>query len=159
MLKIYVMSLFLNLVLTLPMISSPLIMGLWVLIFAMLTSMWMSLMKMSWFGMILFLIYIGGLLVMFIYFVAITPNQMFTPKIFWILLSGTFILLNTLPLKSLSSDQTHCSSAPPSNLILYLPSSSNTLILMIMLLFIALIIVVKITKRNQGPLRPFKNTT
>lgn len=54
---------------------SPLALGLWILFMSMLVSVLCRTTFSRWFGFIIFLIYIGGMLVIFAYFAAIQPNQ------------------------------------------------------------------------------------
>nr|APB92054.1 NADH dehydrogenase subunit 6 [Montfortula punctata] len=65
----------------LPMLSAPLSLGLIVIMLSGVMCLLIGLTPSSWYGYILFLIYIGGLLVMFIYVSAITPNVVFTSSI------------------------------------------------------------------------------
>jgi NADH-ubiquinone oxidoreductase chain 6 len=66
----------------------PLSLGLWILILSISISVLIRTSFSRWFGFIIFLIYIGGILVIFAYFVAIQPNQQFnlkTPTFFLVL--------------------------------------------------------------------------
>nr|ACR00053.1 NADH dehydrogenase subunit 6 [Auchenoplax crinita] len=143
-----------GLVLTLPLVSSPLLMGLWVLAVAMGLSLWIGLNVMSWFGLILFLVYIGGMLVMFIYFVAITPNQRHENSVFYALMGVILILFISLMKLILGMEFGKCVSFG-SELMMFTNSQGVILILIFFLLFISLIIVVKVTQRVCGPFRPF----
>ena len=77
---IYIRVLVLSLGLSIVLAFTPLALGLWVLILSISISFLTRLMYSSWFGFILFLIYIGGILVIFAYFVSIQPNQQFSLK-------------------------------------------------------------------------------
>lgn len=148
-----------SLSLTLPLIITPLILGLWILLISLITANLLTFFATSWFGLILFIIYIGGILVIFSYFTAITPNQKFkisstiiTPTLFIILLSfrnkQTFIHPVTLQ-PSIYIPQLYSFS------YLLSPSQGPLLIFLAALLLLALIFVVKIVNRTRGPLRPF----
>nr|ACR00044.1 NADH dehydrogenase subunit 6 [Pectinaria gouldii] len=147
------------LAMTLPLTSSPVIMGVWVLIFAMLSAILTAFLSTSWFGFILFIIYIGGMLVMFSYFSAISPNQhmkMSSSALIALLLSGSiyfflFKALSVFPFSSISH-----SAHAPSFIMLFSKSNLPILIFLALLLLLALILVVKLTQRSEGPLRPFK---
>nr|BDE56982.1 NADH dehydrogenase subunit 6 [Travisia sanrikuensis] len=141
---------------TMLLIFSPLLMGLWILLISVTFSMIISFSINSWFGLIFFLIYIGGLLVMFAYFVALTPNQQFSlmaPTLFFILssLAIIFIFFNNFNFNNMNLD--YINSLP--QLLIYSSSNAPILIILALLLFLALITVVKIASRNGGPLRPY----
>ena len=131
----------------------PLSLGFWVLILSIIISILMGVSFSSWFGLIMFLIYIGGMLVIFAYFVAIQPNQHFNLKIPGFFLGLRFInlpiniypvLLNLIPninwwVRSL-----------------FFIDNIVVLILLALVLFLALVIVVKITRAFIAALRPFR---
>nr|AIW06267.1 NADH dehydrogenase subunit 6 [Ephemerella sp. MT-2014] len=149
--------------------THPLAMGLVLLIqtclIALLTG---SLSPTFWFSYILFLVFLGGMLVLFIYMTSLASNEMFT-------LSGP--LVTFLPLLMIMGmimgvgaqmfDWAYPSSMNQENL--ELPSDNNPLpslimklfsamsahltILLACYLFLTLIAVVNITSFNQGPLR------
>lgn len=131
---------------------APLTMGLWVLIIALLTAARTALSLSSWFRFIIFLIYIGGILVIFAYFTAIQPNQqlkimppltimLFTRILFPIFYSSSTI--NSFNIKNwwISS--------------IYETANAPSLIFLALALFLALIRVVKISFLRRSPLRPF----
>lgn len=135
--------------------SNPLTLSIWVIITAFTISVTFGTSSISWFGLILFIIYIGGMLVIFSYFTAIQPNQHLSiGKI--IVISS----LSTLALLSLKSKiykpiiQINYSSTIRPKLLL-IPESLPILTILGAVLLLALISVVKISKFNQGPLRPF----
>jgi len=97
---IYIRILVLSLGLSIVLAFTPLALGLWVLILSISISLLTSLIYSSWFGFILFLIYIGGMLVIFAYFVRIQPNQQFSLKnsFFFSFLVFINLLVNTYPI-------------------------------------------------------------
>uniref|UniRef100_UPI0030FE1C54 NADH dehydrogenase subunit 6 n=1 Tax=Phyllodoce medipapillata TaxID=868040 RepID=UPI0030FE1C54 len=131
---------------------TPLALGLWVLILSMSISFLTTLMYSSWFGFILFLIYIGGMLVMFAYFVSIQPNQQFSLKNSFFFSLIVFINLAlfdypvTVNLFSLINWWINS---------LFDLSNVSVVILLGYVLFLALVMVVKITTFMMAPLRPY----
>uniref|UniRef100_A0AB38ZG19 NADH dehydrogenase subunit 6 n=1 Tax=Lumbriclymenella robusta TaxID=3138170 RepID=A0AB38ZG19_9ANNE len=146
-----------SIALHLPLTVSPLGLGLWVLILALMTSLMLFFSLSSWFGLIVFLIYIGGLLVMFAYFTAIDPNKVIN------LISPSFIpLFILLSISAMLSDWTWATTimdfsiSPTSIYSLFFSLYTIPLLMILtMVLLMILIAVVKITVRTMGPLRPF----
>nr|YP_010636269.1 NADH dehydrogenase subunit 6 [Xeruca formosensis]WBQ48738.1 NADH dehydrogenase subunit 6 [Xeruca formosensis] len=163
------------LLLTLPMLlsfsilftqlSHPLAMGLILLIQTLLISVTLGLSSFSfWFSYILFLIFLGGMLVLFIYVASIASNEAFIPSTFYLIL---FLLSSLLSLSFLFLDPfmtSSSSSLPPSSFSLstsvpsviswiYNTPSMNFTIFIICYLLLMLIIVVKIINLFKGPLR------
>jgi NADH-ubiquinone oxidoreductase chain 6 len=146
-----------TILLFLPLISTPLGLGLWILILALIVATSITVSISAWFSFILFLIYIGGLLVIFAYFVAIRPNKkinLLSP--FLIPIIGlTFILIFKTHLtwtRRLIEFSNHPINTFSS---LFFKNSIPFLIIIALSLLLILISVVKITNRTEGPLRPF----
>ena len=123
-----------------------------------------------WFSYILFLIFIGGILVLFIYVTSLSSNEIFSFSIklrilfcFYFIIScilyylfdktyiETFILNNEI--NSLIKFSFIYEDLISLNKIYNFPTNIIT-ILLINYLFLTLLITVKITKKNYGPLRP-----
>nr|YP_010191955.1 NADH dehydrogenase subunit 6 [Diopatra cuprea]QZM06624.1 NADH dehydrogenase subunit 6 [Diopatra cuprea] len=134
---------------------NPMTMSIWILLTALFFALTLASSSASWFGLILFIIYISGMLVMFSYFVAIQPNQHL--EVFKIIILSSlssfllFLLSNFLSKPSIHIFNQHKISP---FLLLSLESSSLFFILASSL-FLTLIVVVKISNLSQGPLRPF----
>ena len=134
---------------------NPATLRIWLIISAATLSVSMGISSISWFGLILFLIYIGGILVIFSYFVVIQPNQHLEIKTLIITTILTIFILSRFFInqpKTLYSIFT-LKSAPP--FLLILPNSLIILLILAIVLFLALVAAVKITKLHEGPLRPF----
>nr|QOL01047.1 NADH dehydrogenase subunit 6 [Phlaeoba antennata] len=127
------------------------------------------LMESFWLSYILFLTFLGGMLVLFIYITSIASNEMFKPKIIIMIL--TFIIF-TLIFNILIINEKmvfmdlieNTESMNINNSINYQEMSlsleklynkpTNIITMMMMIyLFITLVVVVKITNINQGPIR------
>nr|YP_010265195.1 NADH dehydrogenase subunit 6 [Charybdis hellerii]UIP56980.1 NADH dehydrogenase subunit 6 [Charybdis hellerii] len=147
-------------------LTHPLSMGLTLLIQTILISLTTGLSTYSyWFSYILFMIFLGGMLVLFIYVTSLASNESFyfSYSILTISLSGlilimplTFLwdsLLNgfmtQLPLSSLNMES--------SNVFIiswiYSANLMNFTLFIILYLLLTLIVVVKITNLFKGPLR------
>lgn len=131
--------------------NTPLTTGLLILLIALCTSTIYATLLSSWFAFLIFLIYIGGILVIFSYFVALTPNQ-----------EKHFITLNLLIIPiiiiltiSIFSRTPHIFIPNHSILFLFLSFNSSLLILLALLLFLTIVIIVKITMLSKGALRAF----
>nr|YP_009567868.1 NADH dehydrogenase subunit 6 [Xenogryllus marmoratus]QBF03787.1 NADH dehydrogenase subunit 6 [Xenogryllus marmoratus] len=125
-----------------------------------------------WFSYILFMIFLGGMLVLFIYITSLASNEMFnipTKTMLMTMTSSTITLIlmtniNIMNYTNHKNDILHntsisyLSSELPMNMIqLYnMPTSILTIITIIYLL-ITLIIMVKITQIQEGPLRQSLN--
>nr|ADW41335.1 NADH dehydrogenase subunit 6 [Drosophila canadiana] len=149
----------------------PLAMGLTLLIQTILISLITGLMtKTFWFSYILFLIFLGGMLVLFIYVTSLASNEMFNLSIKLTLISMTlflmlliltfimdkpstsFFLLNN-EMEVISSNYSYFTENSLSlNKLYNFPTNLITILLMNYLL-ITLIVIVKITKMFKGPLR------
>ena len=143
--------------LTLPLIHTPLHLGSITLLLAILSALLLSASFPSWFGYILVLIYIGGILIIFIYFIVITPNQYINTRPLKSTLFSLLIL--TILINSYSFLPFNIFSVSSFQKLIpafFFPSQGPLLLIVITILFISLIIVVKISTPNKGPFRPFK---
>nr|QOL00748.1 NADH dehydrogenase subunit 6 [Sinotmethis amicus] len=131
-----------------------------------------TLMESFWLAYILFLTFLGGMLVLFIYITSIASNEMFQLKsisviftgIMWLILTISLILLD----KSLYIDLSKNSDTSLTNNIMNFQEMTMSLnkiynnptfmitMMMMIYLFLALLAVVKITNINQGPIRKMK---
>jgi NADH-ubiquinone oxidoreductase chain 6 len=132
---------------------SPFTIGLTILVISLLVATVYASILSSWFAFLIYLIYVGGILVIFSYFLALTPNQSSISRPFIpIFLVTLFIIL----FSSYSIDIWSVSSSYiPQTSILFEFSNSSLLITLLLILLLTIIIVVKISTRGQGPLRAF----
>ena len=142
------LSIFMTIILRL----TPLLLGLWILLIAIITSLIVGIISTSWFGFIVFLIYIGGILVIFVYFAAIQPNQCISFSLIIGLTSYItviIIFINTSKRINLIIMEEIILSS------LYRYIRIPLLGFLGIVLFFALVAVVKVSVMIQGPLRPF----
>ena len=140
---------------TMFLITSPVLLGVWVITLAAIISLTLSTLTTSWLGLIIFIIYIGGLLVIFAYFVALTPNLIIegnTPLVLTgLTLVVTLALVSIFPL-DLQKRRSRESQAPLINLLTANPAA---VIALALVLFLALVAVVKLSSSYSAPLRPY----
>nr|YP_010713852.1 NADH dehydrogenase subunit 6 [Aristaeopsis edwardsiana]WDD39072.1 NADH dehydrogenase subunit 6 [Aristaeopsis edwardsiana] len=120
-----------------------------------------------WFSYILFLIFLGGMLVLFIYVASLASNETFSfsSTLFFLMimaisLSGLLFFLDPLTLNlsahisqsSMSADSIF-SSTPSLLSAIYNNTTMNMTLFIVMYLLLTLIAVVKITNTFFGPLR------
>nr|QNE85774.1 NADH dehydrogenase subunit 6 [Hydrotaea irritans] len=152
----------------------PLAMGLTLLIQTTLVSLMSGLITKSfWFSYILFLVFLGGMLVLFIYVTSLASNEMFSFSIKLLMISVMifFIMIFTMYMmdKNMLMQYSNLELNYISNMNSYIMENSLSLnklynypmnlltILLMNYLLITLIAVVKITKLYKGPLRPMFN--
>nr|AML26103.1 NADH dehydrogenase subunit 6 [Staphylinidae sp. BMNH 1274257] len=144
-------------------LNHPMSMGLILLMQTIIVSLITGMMNSNfWFSYILFLIMIGGMLVIFIYMTSIASNEMFNYSNSILYLSLTTI--NAMMLIMLIQDNYFINYFFNYNKYLFTLNTSLMkffnypsifiMIMMIIYLFITLIAIVKITKIEYGPLRP-----
>nr|ATP75100.1 NADH dehydrogenase subunit 6 [Sitona callosus] len=147
-------------------LNHPLSFGFILLLQTTLTAMSCSILNFDcWFSYILFLIMIGGMLVLFIYMTSVASNEKFkfSNKLFIMFMSTFVILLITLIfldsfLTMLDTFNYDLINQSTSNIDLsknkYMNYPSMLIIMLMMLyLLVTLIAIVKITKFKAGPLR------
>nr|YP_009560406.1 NADH dehydrogenase subunit 6 [Peckia australis]QAB06060.1 NADH dehydrogenase subunit 6 [Peckia australis] len=152
----------------------PLAMGLTLLIQTTLICLTSGLMTNTfWFSYILFLVFLGGMLVLFIYVTSLASNEMFSFSIKLMIMTISFFFLSIIVLffmdknillqysnmeiKSIFEMNSYIMENSMSlNKLYNYPTNLLTIMLMNYLL-ITLIAVVKITKLFKGPLRPMFN--
>nr|YP_010947342.1 NADH dehydrogenase subunit 6 [Mustilizans shennongi]WGO62364.1 NADH dehydrogenase subunit 6 [Mustilizans shennongi] len=175
MMKLFLSLLIMMMTFCMYFINHPMAMGLMILIQTLFTCILSGMMINSyWFSYILFLVFLGGLLVLFIYVSSIASNELFTsnPKI-KMFIFFTFIMIITIQvayMNNLNWMNLNINNLEKNNLLELLLFFNNEnkininklynkqmMMLMIMLmiyLFITLVAVVKITNIFYGPLRP-----
>nr|YP_010231165.1 NADH dehydrogenase subunit 6 [Paralimna concors]QSV37208.1 NADH dehydrogenase subunit 6 [Paralimna concors] len=149
----------------------PLAMGLTLLIQTLLICLITGLMSKSfWFSYILFLIFLGGMLVLFIYVTSLASNEMFSMStklllmnsmvisimMFILLLIDNNFFLNWMTNNDMFSNYILNYFIPENSLNLnklYNFPTNFTSIMLMNYLLITLIAIVKITKLSKGPLR------
>nr|QHD47871.1 NADH dehydrogenase subunit 6 [Peltoperlopsis cebuano] len=150
--------------------THPLAMGLTLLIQTLLICLITGFSSQSfWFSYILFLVFMGGLLVLFIYVTSLASNEMFSLSFKSIILTSTplilmmFLIFSTDPLPWMNNifnsdtlpfiSTNHLEETSLSLSKLYNQPTSIMTLMLVMYLFLTLIAVVKITKISLGPLR------
>nr|QHZ87428.1 NADH dehydrogenase subunit 6 [Platycnemis phyllopoda] len=115
----------------------------------------------AWFSYILFLVFLGGMLVLFIYMTSVASNELFekiaiTPIIATSLVIIMIMFMMDPSLLSNSSDEVFKTDfSEPKNMMAMLfnyPINILTTVA-VLYLFLTLIVVVKMTELYQGPLR------
>nr|YP_271842.1 NADH dehydrogenase subunit 6 [Japyx solifugus]AAV33415.1 NADH dehydrogenase subunit 6 [Japyx solifugus] len=145
--------------------SHPMAMGLTLLIQTTLVAAMSGMITQSyWFSYILFLIFMGGMMVLFIYVASLSPNEMFSLSNPYLIMGMTPIIMTimmTLDMTMLTdtwnfTDTMTLTQMPSINtaiMKIYTPNLSIMMVMMITYLFLTLIVVVKITNLWMGPLR------
>nr|YP_010688260.1 NADH dehydrogenase subunit 6 [Fusoleon stigmatus]WBR65454.1 NADH dehydrogenase subunit 6 [Fusoleon stigmatus] len=150
-------------------IKHPLAMGLTLLIQTVIISLMCGLFTHSyWFAYILFLIMLGGMLVLFIYVTSLASNELFSFSMksfiysMMTLMSLTMLMMfmdeylmitNNLEMMKIFPENNLFNENENSLIKLYNNPTMNITIMMINYLLLTLIVVVKITNINYGPLR------
>nr|YP_010633958.1 NADH dehydrogenase subunit 6 [Anopheles squamosus]WBP69690.1 NADH dehydrogenase subunit 6 [Anopheles squamosus] len=172
MTKLIIMSICLIMSFIFMQMKHPLSMGLMLLIQTFLTCLLTGIyVKSFWFSYVLFLIFLGGMLILFIYVTSLSSNEMFSMS--FSLTMFSMIIFTMLMLMFLITDKTLIEQFI-SNMEMEKLSMTNNLInenvlslnkmynfptnlitlLLINYLFLTLLVTVKITKKFYGPLRP-----
>lgn len=133
---------------------NPLTMGIIILIIALLLANLFAMSLSSWLSFLVFLIYIGGMLVIFSYFVALIPNQhvklsllsLFLLSSTTLILISIFVLNINIPI--IVNFSIHLNT-------IYVKFNISSLLILAWLLLFTIIVVVKLVTNNKGPLRPF----
>nr|YP_004425027.1 NADH dehydrogenase subunit 6 [Gomphocerus sibiricus tibetanus]ADG85460.1 NADH dehydrogenase subunit 6 [Gomphocerus sibiricus tibetanus] len=128
-----------------------------------------TMMESFWLSYILFLTFLGGMLVLFIYITSIASNELFKPKsiimviLMFMMIIITMILIivdKTMFLDPIKNTETmninnsiNYQEMSMSLEKLYNKPTLTTTMMMMIYLFLALVAVVKITNINQGPIR------
>nr|QIJ99776.1 NADH dehydrogenase subunit 6 [Caenis sp. JYZ-2020] len=149
--------------------SHPLAMGLSLLLQTLLLSMSAGLLLPTfWFSYILFLVFLGGMLVLFIYVASLASNEMFTIStnlslimlvsllcLFMILLFSDSLMFN-YPNIFMDFLTTHMNLNIINTFIFKMYNFMNYILtlMMIIYLLLALVIVANIVTVYEGPLRP-----
>nr|YP_010883382.1 NADH dehydrogenase subunit 6 [Prophantis octoguttalis]WIK99898.1 NADH dehydrogenase subunit 6 [Prophantis octoguttalis] len=154
-------------------LNHPLSMGLMILIQTMLTCMISSFMLNTyWFSYILFLTFLGGLLVLFIYVSSIASNELFKlsffMKIYFLFMMIILMMISLMLMYNLNWLNLNMNLEMNKffNMMLFFNNENKInlsklynnqtflmMMMMIIYLFITLIAVVKITNISYGPLR------
>lgn len=147
-----------------PLIAQPLSLGLSIIVSSLFLCTLTALTLSSWYAYILFLIYVGGLLVMFAYVAALSPNVLFSgggPLALFVSASGLlFVLffvspLPDLPRLRLAQTASLFKGLKTSGTQLVCEGSAFILIGLGLILLINLVAVVKICYYQHASLRPF----
>nr|UEK21371.1 NADH dehydrogenase subunit 6 [Ligyra sp. 2017] len=151
--------------------NHPLAMGLVLLFQTMLICLITGLTAKSfWFAYILFLIFLGGMLVLFIYVTSLASNEMFSISAMLMVITTSVIMISTLMILLIDKPtvimMTNTEMETISKMSSFLPENSMNLnklynfptnmitMMLIVYLLITLVASVKITNMFYGPLRP-----
>nr|WOR80873.1 NADH dehydrogenase subunit 6 [Anaspides swaini] len=121
-----------------------------------------------WFSYILFLIFLGGMLVLFIYVASLASNEMFKMSFSFVFLIGFFLIflltfylfsdflmfyINSASINNFSLNFSSQLLNQDLTSFIYAPSIMFYTLFMVFYLLLTLIVAVKITSNFQGPLR------
>nr|QTT61114.1 NADH dehydrogenase subunit 6 [Anentome sp. YY-2021] len=164
---VIISSMTLSSLLMLPLMMQPLSLGLILMISTLLMCFISSVFVSSWYGYILFLIYVGGLLVMFAYVASLSPNILFGKAmnsiyIFFMMTFMFMMIINNYQLIDMSlisylSKFNEMKFMKMYGIEMVSPKMISILISLAVILLINLIVVVKICYYHHASLRPFNN--
>nr|YP_009628234.1 NADH dehydrogenase subunit 6 [Isonychia kiangsinensis]QBO27434.1 NADH dehydrogenase subunit 6 [Isonychia kiangsinensis] len=149
------------------LMSHPLAMGLTLLLQTLMIALLSGLTASNfWFSYILFLVFLGGMLVLFIYVTSLASNELFSSSSLLWMLFGLFLmavvsvsfmadsLLASFPMTDLLRNTVSSEYLSSSLLKLYSSPSFGVTLLLVIYLLLTLVAVVNIAKIFKGPLRP-----
>nr|URX54263.1 NADH dehydrogenase subunit 6 [Neotermes sp. 7 AB-2022a]URX54276.1 NADH dehydrogenase subunit 6 [Neotermes sp. 7 AB-2022a]URX54289.1 NADH dehydrogenase subunit 6 [Neotermes sp. 7 AB-2022a] len=141
--------------------NHPLAMGMMLLLQTMMMCLISGLMHQSfWFQYILFMVFVGGMLVLFIYVASLASNEMFSLST-KMMAMATAMITTMMMIKdqtTINSKETELYTTTSNEIItmtskLYNQPNGTMTILMALYLLMTLIVVVKVTNVSMGPLR------
>nr|ATG83172.1 NADH dehydrogenase subunit 6 [Alobaldia tobae] len=140
------------------MLKTPMSMGILLLVQTTISTLIISkVLSYSWLSMIMFLMFVGGLLILFMYMSSIASNEKFKPNMKIMIL----LIIMTLPMEELMSEMQHNENFNNLNIMqesisltkIYNKKTLMITILMFMYMFLTMIVVTSIIKIFKGPLR------
>nr|ATI10819.1 NADH dehydrogenase subunit 6 [Megalophasma granulatum] len=134
----------------------PLSMGLTIIMQTIIISMTTSIMyKSSWFSFILFMMYVGGMMVLFIYVISLIPNMLFTLNLknMSMIIMIMMMSMMLIPQKyfTMNTDMNMMNNNILNNM--YAMPFNMLIIMMASYLLFTMITVFKIIENNKSPLR------
>nr|AQP28412.1 NADH dehydrogenase subunit 6 [Odontotermes sp. B TB-2017] len=146
---------------TFTQMKHPLAMGMMLLAQTMLVCLMSGMMyKSFWFSYILFMIMVGGMLVLFMYMTSLASNEMFSPsnKVITAMATMTPIMMYLMPStinnKEMNEHETMMESEiTTTTTIMYNQIMGTMTILLVSYMLLTLIVVVNIINVSKGPLR------
>jgi NADH-ubiquinone oxidoreductase chain 6 len=150
---IFIISLILPLIFLIAITDTPIIIGITILTLALSFACLFAYTIRSWYAFIIFLIYVGGILIMFSYFISLTPNNRsnYLPKLKLFLFTYLASLLSLIYSNNIYINTNYSFNVFYLYKINYFP----VLLFMILILLFIIIIVIKIISQTKGPIRPF----
>nr|QBC73173.1 NADH dehydrogenase subunit 6 [Coccocrater sp. MNHN-IM-2013-41044] len=148
---------------SLSLMLHPLSVGVCVLVASMFACLVISILSYSWYGYMLFLIFWGGLLVMFAYVCASTPNALFEGNMVVVFVLSMSVLMATVFWKVLFAvdgmevvemSVPGCLSSSMGESLVY-PFSMSVIVGLGIILLVNLLAVVKVCVFESGPLREY----
>nr|YP_009350517.1 NADH dehydrogenase subunit 6 [Macrotermes falciger]AQP27241.1 NADH dehydrogenase subunit 6 [Macrotermes falciger] len=146
---------------TFTQMKHPLAMGLMLLIQTTMMCLMSGMMyKSFWFSYILFMIMVGGMLVLFMYMTSLASNEMFSPsnKLITIILVTLPILTYLMPSKINNKEMNEYSTMMENEItttttVMYNQMMGMMTTLLVLYMLMTLIVVVNIINVSKGPLR------
>lgn len=132
---------------------TPLSIGVIILITAILLTLSFSSLISSWIAFLTFLIYVRGILVIFAYFVSLTPNHKTNNLI--LIPASTILLILATAWQLIGISPIILHKHLKFTNIFYAQERIEILILIASILLFTMVVVVKIVTNTKGPLRPF----
>nr|YP_006234099.1 NADH dehydrogenase subunit 6 [Extatosoma tiaratum]BAM10926.1 NADH dehydrogenase subunit 6 [Extatosoma tiaratum] len=140
------------------LMKHPLSMGMFIIMQTITISMMTGMMyKSFWFSYILFLMYVGGMMILFIYMTSLMPNKMFsmsTKKTAMIMIMT--LLLTTIIIKNhniMNNDMMKMSTMKMMLMKMYNLSNNISMIMLVMYLLFTMITIFNLMESNKSPLR------
>nr|YP_010996567.1 NADH dehydrogenase subunit 6 [Dasyhippus peipingensis]WPE03603.1 NADH dehydrogenase subunit 6 [Dasyhippus peipingensis] len=173
MMKMIIMSLSNMMNINFIKLNHPMSMMMFIIIQTFIVGLMTGMMMESfWLSYILFLTFLGGMLVLFIYITSIASNELFKPKSIILIISMIMVIIYMLILiivdkmmflDSIKNTETtninnsiNYKEMTMSLEKLYNKPTSIITMMMMIYLFLTLVAVVKIVNINQGPIRKMK---
>nr|YP_010882177.1 NADH dehydrogenase subunit 6 [Phraortes lianzhouensis]WID87091.1 NADH dehydrogenase subunit 6 [Phraortes lianzhouensis] len=140
------------------MMKHPLSMGITIIIQTTIISMSTGMLyKSFWYSYILFLMYIGGMMVLFMYMTSLVPNKMFVMSLKKMMMMLLLMIITISMFKIMKMNMNfdmEMMEIKPNMLTKMYSNPSNILtIMMSMYLFFTMITAFKITEMKKGPLQ------
>nr|ANZ03372.1 NADH dehydrogenase subunit 6 [Pleuropoma jana] len=162
MMSLFISSVLMAFLFFMPFMAKPLSLGLIVILIVLFWCILVNVCLSSWFSYVIFMIYVGAMLVMFIYVSSLIPNSKFKfDKLMFIFfvsfLSIFFIFINFSFVSLCMSPSVWLKNQLFLKIGLVITSRFNisSLFSLILVLLFVLVIVVKICNLNGGALRRF----